>query len=84
MNKICFNNDYSEIACPEIIENISKYSKGHYIGYGGDEICESAREKIKKRKTRRKGSAGTDLKRNDKMSGYLILLMSKSTLFFSR
>ena len=48
MNKIYFNNDYSEIACPEIIENISKYSKGHYIGYGGDEICESAREKIKK------------------------------------
>ena len=48
MNKIYFNNDYSEIACPEIIENIAKYSKGHYIGYGGDEICESAREKIKK------------------------------------
>ena len=48
MNKIYFNNDYSEIAAPEIIRNVIKYSEGHYIGYGLDEICESARNKIKK------------------------------------
>ena len=48
MEKIYFRNDYSEIACPEIIENIQKYSRGHYVGYGEDEICESARNKIKK------------------------------------
>ena len=40
MNKIYFNNDYSEIAAPEIIRNVMKYSEGHYIGYGLDEICE--------------------------------------------
>ena len=39
MNKIYFRNDYSEIACPEIIENIAKYSQGHFVGYGEDEIC---------------------------------------------
>ena len=47
MNKIYFRNDYGELACPEIIENIVKYSQGHYVGYGEDEICESARMKIR-------------------------------------
>ncbi len=44
---ISFENDYSELACPQIIIRMAKEAKNQYTGYGLDEISESARTKIK-------------------------------------
>lgn len=46
---ISFKNDYSEGALPEIIEALVKTNLEQTVGYGMDEYCASAVEKIKKR-----------------------------------
>lgn len=43
---ITFANDYSILAAREIIEKIEKIGQQDFDGYGEDEICRSAREKI--------------------------------------
>lgn len=48
MSKVYFKNDYSELAAPEVLAYMAKISNGHYNGYGLDEICESAADRIKK------------------------------------
>lgn len=45
---ITFDNDYSEIAAPEILTALQRYSGGHYVGYGLDEICGRAAELIRR------------------------------------
>lgn len=42
-----FNNDYSEGACDEIMKVMLASNKNQSVGYGMDEVCESARERIK-------------------------------------
>ncbi len=46
---ISFKNDYSEGALPEIMEALVKTNLESTVGYGMDEYCASASEKIKKR-----------------------------------
>ena len=46
---ISFKNDYSEGALPEIMETLVKTNLESTVGYGLDEYCTSAAEKIKKR-----------------------------------
>lgn len=46
---ISFKNDYSEGALPEIMETLIKTNLESTVGYGLDEYCASAAEKIKKR-----------------------------------
>ena len=46
---ISFKNDYSEGALPEIMEALVKTNLESTVGYGMDEYCASAAEKIKKR-----------------------------------
>lgn len=46
---ISFKNDYSEGALPEIIEAMVKSNLEQTVGYGMDEYCARAAEKIKKR-----------------------------------
>lgn len=44
---LSFENDYSCTATPEIIEGIRQTAAKQYPGYGSDEICESAKAKIR-------------------------------------
>ncbi len=46
---LSFKNDYSEGALPEILEALVKTNLEQTVGYGMDEYCASAVEKIKKR-----------------------------------
>lgn len=46
---ISFKNDYSEGALPEIMEALVKTNSEQTVGYGMDEYCASAAEKIKQR-----------------------------------
>ena len=43
-----FENDYSEGAHPKILEALTKTNYESLSGYGSDEYCERAKEKIKK------------------------------------
>lgn len=45
---IRFESDYTEGACPEIMERLCKTNYEQTCGYGEDEYCAAAREKIKK------------------------------------
>lgn len=45
---ISFRNDYSEGACPEILEAMVKSNEVQHVGYGEDECCEVAKKAIKK------------------------------------
>ena len=44
---IYFNSDYLEVAHPAIMERLSKTNMEQTVGYGEDEYCAAAREKIK-------------------------------------
>ncbi|MBO5137004.1 MAG: low specificity L-threonine aldolase [Spirochaetaceae bacterium] len=44
---IHFECDYTEGACPEILESITANNFVQYTGYGEDQICNQARQKIK-------------------------------------
>ena len=46
--KLYFASDYQEGAHPRIIERLVETNLLHSSGYGTDEICESARERIRK------------------------------------
>lgn len=46
---ITFNNDYSSICADEILRRLEELNKGTYDGYGADEICDLAKEKIRKK-----------------------------------
>ena len=48
MSMIFFKNDYSELAAPEVLAFMQKMAECHYDGYGLDEVCKSAAEKIKR------------------------------------
>ena len=41
-----FENDYSEGAHPKILEALTKTNYESLSGYGSDEYCEKAKEKI--------------------------------------
>ena len=43
---LSFENDYSEGAHEEILKRLSETNFAQAPGYGNDEYCESAREKI--------------------------------------
>ena len=45
--KISFSSDYTKGAHPKILERLSDTNYDQYEGYGSDELCESAAEKIK-------------------------------------
>ena len=47
-NKISFSSDYTKGAHPRILERLSEMNFEQQPGYGTDEICKSAAEKIKK------------------------------------
>ncbi len=47
-NKISFSSDYTKGAHPRILERLSETNYDQYDGYGTDEICKSAADKIKK------------------------------------
>ncbi len=42
-----FNCDYNEGAHPKILDRLIKTNFEQHIGYGSDEICETAREKVR-------------------------------------
>ena len=42
-----FENDYSQVAHPAILDTLNTISTGSYPGYGSDAICEQARAKIR-------------------------------------
>ena len=44
---LAFENDYSRAAHPAILEALERTSENLYPGYGSDEVCASAKEKIK-------------------------------------
>lgn len=44
-----FNNDYSEGACPEVLQALIETNELQTVGYGLDEICEEAKAKIRKK-----------------------------------
>lgn len=46
-DKLYFSSDYMEGAHPAIIEKLAQTNLCHTVGYGFDEYCESAREKIR-------------------------------------
>lgn len=43
-----FNNDYSEGACPEIMDKMLESNRTQSVGYGLDDTCEQAKIAIKK------------------------------------
>ena len=45
---LSFENDYSCTATPEIIARIDEIARSQYQGYGADEICDMAKDKIRK------------------------------------
>ena len=45
---LCFENDYSEGAHDKVLEALIKTNYEKLSGYGSDEYCEKAKEKIKK------------------------------------
>ncbi len=45
---INFKNDYGELCTPEILAKLQEISNTSYVGYGLDEVCESAKEKMRK------------------------------------
>ena len=45
-----FINDYSEGMAPEILDAMASSNMSKQSGYGDDEFCISAKEKIKKEK----------------------------------
>lgn len=46
-NKLHFDSDYMEGCAPEILERLSKINFEKNVGYGTDEYCESAKQKIR-------------------------------------
>ena len=42
-----FKNDYSEGACPEVLEALIKTNYEQTVGYGEDKYCEEAKKLIK-------------------------------------
>ena len=48
MSKLRFDSDYMETCHPLILERLQKINFEKMTGYGCDEICESAKEKISK------------------------------------
>lgn len=44
---ISFKNDYSEGACPEVLEALIKTNYEQTVGYGEDEYCEEAKKLIR-------------------------------------
>lgn len=44
---LSFENDYSEGAHPAILERIARANMDQYPGYGSDEVCESAKARIR-------------------------------------
>ncbi|MCR5823389.1 MAG: aminotransferase class I/II-fold pyridoxal phosphate-dependent enzyme [Lachnospiraceae bacterium] len=47
-NKISFSSDYTKGAHPAILKRLAETNYDQYDGYGTDEICNSAKEKIKR------------------------------------
>ncbi len=47
MEKLYFASDYQEGAHPQILRRLSETNRTHRPGYGTDEVCASAREKIR-------------------------------------
>ncbi len=47
-NRISFSSDYTKGAHPEILKRLSENNFVQMNGYGEDEICESAKDKIRK------------------------------------
>ena len=45
---LCFENDYSEGAHPEILEHLIETNMEQLSGYGTDIYCHKAKEKIRK------------------------------------
>lgn len=45
---LSFKNDYSEGACPEVLEALNKTNYEQTIGYGEDEYCQEAKNLIRK------------------------------------
>ena len=48
MTKLYFASDYQEGMAPEILNRLSETNLVPVSGYGTDEFCESARQKIRK------------------------------------
>ena len=44
---LSFENDYSCAATPEIIARLAETAPNQYPGYGTDDVCESAKAKIR-------------------------------------
>ena len=44
---LSFENDYSCAATPEIIARLAETATNQYPGYGTDDVCESAKAKIR-------------------------------------
>lgn len=44
---LSFENDYSCAATPEIIARLAETATSQYPGYGTDDVCESAKAKIR-------------------------------------
>ena len=42
-----FENDYSQVAHPAVLNELSAISTGSYPGYGSDTVCEQAKAKIR-------------------------------------
>lgn len=42
-----FENDYSQVAHPTVLNELSAISTGSYPGYGSDTVCEQAKAKIR-------------------------------------
>ncbi len=45
--KLCFASDYQEGAHPRILKRLEETNLLQSTGYGKDDICESARERIR-------------------------------------
>ena len=43
-----FENDYSRAAHPAVLEALAAISDTPYPGYGSDEVCDHAKERIRK------------------------------------
>lgn len=46
---ISFKNDYNQVGHPNILNRLSRIKDNQYVGYGEDEICESAKIRIKEK-----------------------------------
>ena len=46
--KLFFVNDYGEGCHPKVLEKLAETNMEHLAGYGSDQYCESAKEKIRK------------------------------------